>query len=119
MIEAKVKQHYIPRFYLKRFVDSDGTIYVYDVKQDRKYERNYESLGFVKNLYETEWEGDNPKEEKYILRNDIEDTLAEYENEFALFVKELDKRVMPDQNPNALICNKEEKRILRRFAANL
>lgn len=114
-----VKQHYIPRFFLERFADENGVIYVYDVEHDSEYESNYESVGFINNLYETKWSDAKPELGDYVLRNDIEKTLAGYDAEFSAFLRDLDKRIIPDQNPNALICNKKDKMVLKRFIANL
>ena len=114
-----VKQHYIPRFFLERFADENGIIYVYDMEHDSEYEPNYENIGFVNNLYETKWSDANPKLGDYVLRNDIENVLAGYDAEFSAFLRDLDKRIIPDQNPNALICNKKDKMVLKRFIANL
>ena len=114
-----VKQHYIPRFFLERFADENGVIYVYDVEHDSEYESNYENVGFVNNLYETKLSNANPKLGDYVLRNDIEIVLAGYDAEFSAFLRDLDKRIISDQNPNALICNKKDKMVLKRFIANL
>lgn len=119
MSNKTVKQHYIPRFFLERFADDSKKLYVYDVKNDKEYEANYESFGYENNLYETKWEDANPKLGKFIMQNDIEDTLAKYDGEFSAFLRDLDRRVIPDQNPNALICNKQEKMVLKRLIANL
>lgn len=119
MENKKVRQHYIPRFFLKRFADDKGIIYVYDIEHNSEYESNYEKLGFENNLYETKWHDANPKLGDYVLHNSIENTLADYDTEFSGFLRDLDKRIIPDQNPDALICNKQEKMVLKRFIANL
>ena len=113
-----VKEHYIPRFFLERFADKNGVIYVYDIERDIEYESNYEMLGFEKNLYETRWDEANQYFGDYVLRNDIEKVLAKYDFEFSSFLRELDRKLIPDQNPEALICNKQEKIILKRLIAN-
>lgn len=44
MENMKEKEHYIPRFFLKRFADDKELLYVYDVEQDKTYEGNYKAI---------------------------------------------------------------------------
>ena len=95
MENRTVKQHYIPQFFIERFTDENGVIYVYDVEHDSEYESSYEKIG-------------------------IDDDLADYDDgEFSQLLRDLDKRIFPEQNPNALICNKKDKMLLKRFIAYL
>lgn len=119
MGEYTVKEHYIPRFFLERFADSAGVIYVYDIEHNSEYESNYEKIAFKNNLYETRWKDANLNLGDYVLRNDIEKKLAEYDNEFATFLRVLDKKLILNTNTKALIIDRDEKILLKRFIANM
>ena len=117
--EMTAKQHYIPRFFLERFADKDGVLWVYDAENSKKYEKRADNICYIKNLYETEWDDTGKKEEKYVLQNDIENTFSKYESEFSKTLKEIDKIIRDDLNSGALICSNRNKEILCRFIANL
>lgn len=51
------KQHYVPRFYLERFVDEQGGVHVYDFKQNKFYKTTPEGICCQNCLYEVEWVG--------------------------------------------------------------
>ena len=112
-------QHYIPRFFLERFADKDGVLWIYDIENSKKYEKRAENICYINNLYETEWDNTGKKEEKYVLQNDIENTFCKYEGEFAKTLKEIDRIIRDDLNSRALICSKRNKEILCRFVTNL
>ena len=113
------KQHYIPRFFLERFADKDGVLWIYDTENNKKYEKRAENICYINNLYETKWDDPANKEEKYVLQNDIENTFSKYEGEFAKTLKEIDRIIRDDLNSSALICSNRNKEILCRFVANL
>lgn len=113
------RQHYIPQFYLKRFTDEEGYLHVYDMENKKYFHTAPINFGCENNLYETPISTPNKLGEQFLLRNDIENTFARYEGEFASFLKRLDHICTPNQNPNALILNKEEKEILYRLISNI
>ena len=113
------RQHYIPQFYLKRFTDEEGYLHVYDMENKKYFHTAPINFGCENNLYETPISTPNKLGEQFLLRNDIENTFARYEGEFASFLNRLDHICTRDQNPNALILDKEEKEILYRLIANL
>lgn len=119
MEKEKTKEHQIPKFFLDRFVDDNGYLWVYDSKRKKEYENKTENEGFINNLYETKWENANPKLGEYILPNSIEDIFSGYEGDFAALLRSLDKKIIPEQNANAIICNTDETVLLRRLIANL
>jgi hypothetical protein len=43
--------HYVPQLLLRRFVNADGKLWIYDLKQERMFPSNPTDAGFVKDLY--------------------------------------------------------------------
>lgn len=115
----KVKEHYVPQFYLNQFTDSNGLLYIYNFDQRRFYTQIPRNVCFEKNLYETEWEDANPKLGRYVLPNNIENIFCEYEREFAELLRTISSVCTSEQNANALILHGKEKEILLRFVVNL
>lgn len=116
---AKVKEHYVPQFYLNKFTDDNGLLHVYDLKQKKLYTQKPKNICFKKNLYETEWQDANPKLGKYVLVNNIENEFCRYESEFAILLQKIITICTSVQNPNALILYGKEKEVLFRFVVNL
>ncbi len=112
------KQHYVPRFYLERFVDEQGGVHVYDFKQNKFYKTKPEGICCQNCLYEVEWNGSERVYGKYMLPNHLEDIFSRYENEFSRFLRKMDRICRSDQNPDALICSTEDKNILYRLVVN-
>ena len=50
-----VRQHYIPKFLMRNFVDSCGHLWVYDKKRGKLYSTNAKNV-FVKNNIYTRYE---------------------------------------------------------------
>lgn len=115
----KVKEHYVPQFYLNKFTDKDGLLHVYDLKQKKFYSPKPKNICFKKNLYETKWQDANPKLGQYVLVNNIENEFSRYENEFATLLQRIIDICTPEQNPNALILQGKEREIFFRFVVNL
>lgn len=115
----KVKEHYVPQFYLNKFTDDNGLLHVYDFKQKRFYTQIPKNICFKKNLYETEWQDANPKLGKYVLTNNIENVFCKYEGEFAALLQKIIGICTPVQNPRALILHGKEREVLFRFVVNL
>ncbi len=46
-----MKQHYIPRCYLRRFSDNDKSIFTYDKQQSKSYLASMMSVCFEDNMY--------------------------------------------------------------------
>lgn len=113
------RQHYVPQFYLKRFADDKGFLHIYDIAKDKIFKTAPKDFAFEDFLYETEYQKVPVIGDKYVLMNHIEDIFAKYEAEFASLLCVLDKVCTPGQNPTALICKSEEKKVLCRFIVNL
>ncbi len=115
----KIKEHYVPQFYLNNFTDDDRLLHIYDVKRKKFYTEKSRNVCFIKNLYEAEWKDANPKLGIYILPNNIEDIFCKYEGEFAKLLQTIICVCSEDQNPNALILHGKEKEVLIQFIVNL
>lgn len=115
----KVREHYVPQFYLNQFTDDNGLLNIYNVDHKKFYTQIPPNVCFKKKLYETEWENVNSKLSKYVLPNSIENIFCEYEGEFAQLLKTIIRVCTYNQNLNALILHSKEKEILLRFVVNL
>lgn len=115
----KVKEHYVPQFYLNKFTDENGLLHIYDLRQKKFYTQIPKNVCFDKALYETKWKDANPKLGEYILPNNIENIFCKYEGEFATLLNKIINICTPSQNQNALILYGNEKEVLFRFVVNL
>lgn len=115
----KVREHYVPQFYLNKFTDDNGLLHTYNFDEKKYYTQIPRNVCFEKNLYETEWEDANPKLGRYVLPNNIENEFCKYEGEFAELLQTISSVCTSDQNANALILYGKEKEMLRRFVVNL
>ena len=113
------KQHYIPQFYLKNFAGNDGKLWVYDRIEKKYFKSDPKDICCEKYLYEMPWENANPKLGKYILPNQIEDDFAKKESEYSKLLEKITKICSYSQNKRALVCHKDEKRLLASFVANI
>lgn len=115
----KVKEHYVPQFYLTQFTDGNGLLHIYNFDQKKYYTQIPKNICYESNLYETEWENANPKLGRYVLPNNIENEFCKYEGEFAELLKTITRVCTYNQNVSALILHGKEKEMLRRFVVNL
>lgn len=118
-MQNTVKQHYVPQFYLKHFVDDNSLLHIYDLKQKKIFTQIPKNICYEKNLYETKWENANPKLGEFILQNQIENIFCECESKFSKVLSIILKVCTPLQNPNALILHGEERNIFFQFIINM
>ena len=124
MSQAKSKQqpiksqHYVPRFYLKKFANEKDQIYVLDTKTRTVFLRNISKICCENWLYETEWEKAVPQMGKRVLENNIENELSKKEAEYAQTIRSILSRC-ENASENTLICRTVDKRLLRDFVVNL
>lgn len=119
MENITVKQHYVPRFYLEYFVGKDSFIHVWNVEKKTFIVTRPKDICYEDNLYETAWEKESPELGKYVLHNQIEKYFSRCEAEFANLQKLILDVCLNDENKNALILHAQEKKLLRRFFANM
>lgn len=123
MIEDIVKkQHYIPRFYLRRFSDTQGhanysndkknKIIVYDKKNKYQYSSNVQDIACQKYFYDIK-DSTNIDEKQL-----FEHTFSKLEDEFSIEINMLIKRCEQDENYfTVLITSREEKEKLAFYIA--
>lgn len=115
----KVREHYVPQFYLNQFTDGNGLLHIYNLDQKKFYTQKPKNICFEKNLYETEWEDANPKLGKYVLANSIENEFCKYERDFAMLLQTIIGVCTSEQKNNALVLHGEERITFFRFVVNL
>lgn len=77
----KVKtQHYVPRFYLKNFTNSDNKIFVYDKSTDKVFQTVVENIACENYFYDSERLKAEFQEEQF-----LEKFYSSFESEFAPF----------------------------------
>lgn len=114
-----VKQHFVPKFYLERFTDSSGFLYVYNVEKNKFFKSRPEDICFENFLYETEWKDANPMLGKYILLNQNENHFSTEESKYNSLLDKIILLCDEPKNENALILGAEDKNFLRSFIANM
>lgn len=119
MENKTVRQHYVPRFYLEYFVGKDSFIHVWNSEKNRFIVSKPKDICYEDNLYETAWEKESPVLGKYVLHNQFEKYFSRCEAEFANIQKLIIDICLNDNNKKALILNAQEKKLLRRFFANM
>lgn len=101
-----MKQHYIPRCYLKRFSDNDKCIYAYDKQHSKKYQASLMSVCFEDDLYSIS--------DDYLERNKTENgskinRLSIESDHFAKTIEPMFSQLLKtiDEIKNEWITNKE------------
>lgn len=115
----KKKEHFVPQFYLKNFVNTNGFLDIYDCNTSKFKEIRPNNICYENYLYETKWCNANKQLGEFVLENSIENIFMRYEKEFAELLKKIFRICNPSQNRKALILRVEEKDLLCRFIANL
>ena len=116
------KQHYIPRFYLRRFSDTQGhtndrndkknKILVYDKKNKYQYSSNIQDIACQKYFYDIK-DSSNIDEKQL-----FEHTFSKLEDEFSIEINKLIKRCEQDENYfTALITSRKEREKLSFYVA--
>lgn len=75
------KQHYVPRFYLKYFADSNGRLHVFNRDEDKFYPSNVDNICSNRYLYEVERSrAIDTDASRFIHPNKIENDLSKIES---------------------------------------
>ncbi len=112
-------QHYVPKFYLRNFLNANETLWVYCKLTEKYFQRSPNSICYEKWLYETRWEKADPKLGKYILQNQLEKKFIPFEGTWNTLVRKIIDICGNPLNKNSLICNKDEKKTLASLVVNL
>lgn len=111
------KQHYVPRFYLNGFCNSENFLYVYDKELDKYRESVPNNICFQNDLYEL---GTLEFEEKVtIFTNKIEDLYCRNEGKFASCINSVISKLNSQISSNAVIMSIEETQSIMDFINNL
>lgn len=116
--QSTKSQHYVPRFYLRNFANENEQIYVLNPKTQKVFLTSISKVCCQNWLYETEWKHSVPLLGKRVQENQIEHALSQKETTYALLLRSVLSKCQ-NANENTLICSKNEKQMLREFAANL
>lgn len=76
------KQHFVPRFYLENFTNSEGEIWIHDCEHDTLRQSRPDKTAFEKNIY-------TPVDEDGKRIEDIEKSLSEIESDAANILPDL------------------------------
>ena len=105
-----MKQHYIPRCYLKRFSDNDKCIYAYDKQLSKKYQASLMSVCVEDDMYSIS--------NDYLEKNKVENggkinRLSIEKDHFATMVEPMFSQLLKtiDEIKNEWISNKEYYRL--------
>lgn len=114
------KQHIVPVFYLKNFVNDRGKLFCKNKEKNYSFWASPENVCCEKNHYETlneAYKADN-RVPKYILQGTTENEFSKYEDLFSKTLASIIKKVPLNSNNKALICNKNELCFLSKMIAN-
>ena len=104
-----VKEHYVPQFYLKNFMDDRGLLHVYDFEQTKIFYPKPKNICCENNLYETKWENANVNLDDFVLRNNIENIFSKYEREYSKVLQKILQICNKLKNSNTpILCRNEE-----------
>ncbi len=94
MKQRTKRQHFVPRFYLNNFCDSDGYIWTHDSRRGEVRRTTPENTGFETNIY-------SPEVEDGKRFDEIEEVLAKIESAAAPLMTRLLKQEMLDADEKA------------------
>lgn len=109
------KQHYVPQFYLRQFVDEDGLLHCYRKSDCKQFPAHTDDICFKKYGYEVKAPFGN---NEFLLPNEIENMFRTLEGEFDSVLKNVVKKCMLNSSGTGLICLSHEKEILASMVAN-
>ena len=112
------REHFVPRFYLKHFINNKSQISVYDFEKKCFFPGSPNTMLFENNLYETPFENANEKLGQFVSQNNIENIFEKEESKFAKLLKDIVNRCSNPQNAAALILSSSEKDLLCALAIN-
>lgn len=113
------RQHYIPQFYLRYFLNDKGKVQVYDRLKDKIFSSVPKNICWNDCLYETPWENASSRLGEFVLQNEIEKNFSSLEGKANTVLKRIINICEEPKNKNALICNSEDKMVLCKFVVNM
>lgn len=117
--ELTRRQHYVPQFYLRNFLDNSQTLYGYSRVKKTYFPCHTEDICRKDWLYEICLQNTTPHDKKFMLPNCIEKSFADKEGMFDSLFRRIVGICDDSANRNALIFSTKEKIILHKFVLNL
>lgn len=116
--QHKFHQHFVPKFFLRRFSGNDKEVFVIDRKKNaRPYKSKVDKICYQNDLYEDKWEDVIEDFGKYVLDNQIEDYFSELESKTSPLLQYIDKEI--GQGQRKIDFTKEQRDILIEFVTTL
>lgn len=109
------KQHFVPQFYLRQFVDRDGFLHCYRKSDSKQFPAHTNDICFKEYGYEVKAPFGNSN---FLLPNEIENMFGSLEGEYDLVLKNVVENCLLNSGGKALICSSYEKEILASMVAN-
>ena len=110
--KQSIKHHYIPKFYLRGFTDSDNAFYVYDKKLDKLWKSNPENSFFEK--FRNSAFDRHLDTQEMAISDYPEHLISDYDNQAAQAIADI-----RNSNPNDFVLTDERLYKVRLFIASL
>lgn len=109
------KQHFVPQFYLRQFVDEDGYLHCYKKEDGKHFHAHTNDVCFKEYGYEVENTFGN---QRFLLPNEIEKMFRSLEGDYSTVLRSVVDKCRLNANGAALICTLREKETLASMVAN-
>ena len=109
------KQHFVPQFYLRQFVDSNNFLHCYNKTSGKKFHAHTDDICFKEYGYEVTASFGNAK---FLLPNEIEKMFRALENEYNQVLKSVVQKCISIHDGRSLICTPHERTVLASMVAN-
>lgn len=109
------KQHFVPQFYLRQFVDSNNFLHCYNKTSGKRFPAHTDDICFKEYGYEVTSSFGNAK---LLLPNEIEKMFRELENEYNQVLKSIVQKCISTPDGHSLICTPRERDVLASMVAN-
>lgn len=109
------KQHFVPQFYLRQFVDQDGFLHCYKKENGKQFHAHTDDVCFEEYGYEVKASFGNTK---FLLPNEIEKMFGVLENEYNRVLKSIVQKCILNPNGHSLICTPHEREVLASMVSN-
>ena len=109
------RQHFVPQFYLRQFIDSDKFLHCYSKTNGKRFSAHTDDICFREYGYEVNASFGN---DKFLLPNEIEKMFGSLENEYSKVLKSVIQKCIYNPNGHSLICTLHEKEVLASMVSN-
>lgn len=109
------RQHYVPQFYLRKFVDENGELHCYNIKSNKWFRAHPKDICFKDFGYETRSTSIN---REILAPNEIEKMFRSLENEYSPVLTRIIRKCELNSSGQGLICTSTEKEVLASMISN-